>query len=93
MTDYADSWPDMTADASETTFKDSCQVKGDRKTGSRNRSCLEGYLQGYVYLGNEDTGDAVRIVPFWVGWSKQLLTFTLFKTMQECWIEDVLEHL
>lgn len=46
-----------------------------------------------MYLGNEDTGDAVRIVPFWVGWSKQLLAFTLFKTMQERWIEDVLEHL
>ena len=47
----------------------------------------------HVYLGDEDTGDAFRIVSLRVGRSKQLLTFPLLKAVQEGWIQDVLQHL
>lgn len=46
-----------------------------------------------MYLSDEDTGDAFRIVSFRVGRSKQLLTFPFLKAVQEGWIQDVLQHL
>ena len=46
-----------------------------------------------VYLSDENTGDAFRVVPFRVGRSKQLLTFPLLKAVQEGWIQDVLQYL
>lgn len=46
-----------------------------------------------VYLSDKDTGYAVWIVAFRVGWSKQLLAFPLLKAVQEGWIQYVLQHL
>lgn len=46
-----------------------------------------------MYLGDEDTRNAFGVVSFGVGRSKQLLTFPLFKAVQEGWIQDVLQHL
>lgn len=34
-----------------------------------------------VYLSDEDAGNAFRIVPFRVRWSKQLLTFPFLKAV------------
>lgn len=47
----------------------------------------------HVYLRDEDAGYALRVVPFRVWWSKQLLTFPLLKAVEEGWIQDVLQHL
>ncbi len=47
----------------------------------------------HVYLCDEDTGNAFRIVSLRVGRSKQLLPFPLLKAVQEGWIQDVLQHL
>lgn len=47
----------------------------------------------HVYLSDEDAGNTFRIVSFRVGRSKQLLTFTLLKAVQESWVQDVLKHL
>lgn len=46
-----------------------------------------------MYLGDEDTGNAFRVVSFRVGRPEQLLTFSLLKAIQEGWIQDVLQHL
>lgn len=46
-----------------------------------------------LYLGDEDTGDALRVVPFRVGGSQQLLAFALLKAVEEGGIQDVLQHL
>lgn len=47
----------------------------------------------HVYLSDEDTGYAFRIVSFRVGRSEELLTFPFLKAVQEGWIQDVLQHL
>lgn len=54
-------------------------------------NCIYIYLQ--MYLGDEDAGNAFRIVSFRIGRSKQLLTFSLLKAVEEGWIQDVLQHL
>lgn len=46
-----------------------------------------------VYLGDEDTSDALRVVTLWIGWPKELLAFPFLKAVQEGWVQDVLQHL
>lgn len=98
MTEYVDSWPDMKAKAAGNAFIKRVEriklLSNDKQKNRQLRVKLfQRKTESLCYLSNEDTGDAVRIVPFWVGWSKQLLPFTLFKAVQEGWIEDVLQDL
>lgn len=75
--------------------------RGDKRAGSMWRKMLGGGGGKRIptsvcvdeYLSNEDTGNAFRVVSFRVGRSKQLLTFSLLKAVQEGWIQDVLEYL
>lgn len=47
----------------------------------------------YDYLSDEDAGDALWVVSFWVGRPKELFTFPLLKALQESWVQDVLQYL
>lgn len=65
--------------------KDASRLRAGKK--NREEPQTEGYLR------DEDAGDALRVVSFWVGRPQELLTFSLLKAMQEGWVEDVLQHL
>lgn len=47
----------------------------------------------FLYLGDEDAGDALGVVSLRVGRSQKLLPLPLLKAVQERWVQDVLQHL
>lgn len=66
-------------------------LRNGRKT--EMKQTRDGKGQTNEYLSDKDAGDALGIVAFRVGWSKQLLAFPFLKAVQEGRVQDMLQHL